>query len=78
MTLKLRDTIHRGILALLDGSRDRAAVRADLLQVFASGTLDLLDGDGKVITDMSIVGKTIDDELEGFLLKASQTGVLMG
>ncbi|MDR3677188.1 MAG: class I SAM-dependent methyltransferase [Acidobacteriota bacterium] len=78
MTLKLRDTIHRGILALLDGSRDRAALRADLLQVFASGTLDLLDEDGKVVTDMSVVGKKIDDELEGFLLKASQTGVLMG
>lgn len=77
-TLKLGGSIDRGILALLDGSRDRAALRADVLQVFASGTLDLLDGDGKVISDMSIVSKAIDAELEGFLHKAASTAVLMG
>jgi hypothetical protein len=77
-TLKLRDSIHRGILALLDGSRDRAALRADVLQVFESGKLDLLDGDGKPINDMSVVGKAIDDELETFLQRAARTAVLMG
>jgi methyltransferase-like protein/SAM-dependent methyltransferase len=77
-TLKLSGSIHRGILALLDGSRDRTALRTDLLQVFASGTLDLLDGDGKVVSDMSIVSKAIDDELEEFLQKASRTALLMG
>ena len=77
-SLKLRTSVHRGLLALLDGSRDRTALRTDLLQVFASGTLDLVDGDGKVISDMSLVSKTIDDELEEFLQKASRTAVLMG
>ncbi len=77
-TLKLRDSIHRGILALLDGSRDHTTLRADVLQVFESGKLDLLDGDGKPINDMSIVSKTIDDELETFLQRAARTAVLMG
>jgi methyltransferase-like protein len=76
-TLKLGNSIHRGILALLDGSRDRAALRTDLLQVFDSGTLDWLDENGKRVTDMSLVSKAIDDELEGFLQKAAQTAVLM-
>jgi hypothetical protein len=75
--LKLGNSIHRGILALLDGSRDRAALRTDLLQVFDSGTLDWLDENGKRVTDMSLVSKAIDDELEGFLQKAAQTAVLM-
>ena len=70
-TLKLQNAIQRGLLALLDGTRDRTALRADLLQVFASGALDWLDEDGKPISDMSVVGKAIDDELEGFLQKCS-------
>jgi hypothetical protein len=77
-SLKLSGPIQRGILALLDGSRDRTALRADLLQVFASGTLDLLDADGKVVSDMSIVSKAIDDELEECLQTAARTAVLMG
>jgi methyltransferase-like protein len=77
-SLKLSGPIQRGILALLDGARDRSALRADLLEVFASGTLDLLDGDGKVISDMSVVSRAIDGELEDFLQKASRTAVLMG
>ena len=40
--------------------------------------LDLLDEDGKPVSDMSIVSKTIDEELEEFLRKAAQTAVLMG
>jgi hypothetical protein len=77
-SLKLSSVIHRALLALLDGSRDRAALRADVLQVFASGTLDLLDEDGKPISDMSVVGKAIDDELEEFLQKAARTAMFMG
>jgi SAM-dependent methyltransferase len=77
-TLKLGNAIHRGLLALCDGSRNRAALRADLLQVFESGTLDWLDGDGKPVADMSIVGKAIDEELEDFLQKAARSAVFMG
>jgi hypothetical protein len=76
-TLKLGNAIHRGILALCDGSRDRATLRADLLQVFESGALDWVDGDGKPIRDVTIVGKAIDEELESFLQKAAQSAVFM-
>jgi len=76
--LKLENAIHRGMVTLLDGSRDRTALRTDLLQIFESGKLTLLDGDGKPVSDMSIVSKAIDDELEVFLQKASRTALLMG
>lgn len=76
-TLKLGNPVHRGVLALLDGSRDHAALRADVMQVFASGMLALLNEDGKPVTDMSVVSKTIESELETFLLKAARTAVLM-
>lgn len=75
-TLQLQTAVHRGLLALLDGSRDRAALRADLLQVFASGKLILPDEEGKPIGDPSLIGKAIDDQLEEFLRKAAQTAVL--
>ena len=77
-TLKLGNAIHRGILALCDGSRERATLRADLLQVFESGVLDWVDGDGKPIRDMAVVGKAIDEGLESFLQKAARSAVLMG
>jgi 2-polyprenyl-3-methyl-5-hydroxy-6-metoxy-1,4-benzoquinol methylase len=76
-TLKLANAIHRGLLALCDGTRDHATLRTDLLQVFASGTLDWVDGDGKPIRDMTIVGAAIDEELERFLQKAARSAVLM-
>jgi methyltransferase-like protein len=77
-SLKLRNSIQRGLVTLLDGSRDRDALRKDLMQIFESGKLALLDGDGKPVSDMSLVSKTIDDELEEFLQKASRTALLMG
>lgn len=76
-SLKLGNAIHRGLVTLLDGSRDRTALRADMMQVFESGKLTLLDGDGKPVTDMSIVSKAIDDEFEVFLQKTSRTALLM-
>lgn len=76
-TLKLGNAIQRGVLALLDGSRDRAALHADVLQVFASGALDWLDAEGKPITDMGVVSKAIDAELDEFLPRAARTAVLM-
>jgi hypothetical protein len=76
-SLRLGNSIQRGLTALLDGSRDRSTLRADLLQVFETETLDLLDGDGKPIRDMCVVGKAIDAELEVFLDRASRTALLM-
>jgi SAM-dependent methyltransferase len=77
-TLKLGNAIQRGIIALCDGSRDRAALRADLVQVFESGALDWLDGDGKPIRDLAIIGKAIDGELDNLLQIAAQSAVFMG
>jgi SAM-dependent methyltransferase len=77
-TLKLDSPIQRGMLALMDGSRDRAALRADVLQVFATGGLDWPDADGKPERDMSVVSKAIEAEMQEFLPRAARTAVLMG
>jgi methyltransferase-like protein/cyclopropane fatty-acyl-phospholipid synthase-like methyltransferase len=77
-TLKLHSPIQRGLLALLDGGRDHSTLRNDVLEVFASGTLDLRNEKGEPIRDMNVVAKAIDEELEGFLNKAARAAVLMG
>jgi hypothetical protein len=77
-TLKLGSPIQRGVLALLDGTRDRAALHKDVLAMFASGELELLNENGEPIRDMTAVAKGIDNELEDFLQKAAQGAVLVG
>jgi len=76
-TLKLGNAIHRGIIALCDGSRDRASLRADLLQVFATGLLDWRDQDDKVVIDMNVVGEAFDQQLEDFLQRAAHSAVFI-
>jgi methyltransferase-like protein len=51
---------------LMDGTRDHDALRRDLLKLFESGALTLLDGD-KPVTDMQTVEKRIDAETENVL-----------
>lgn len=77
-TLKLQGPIQRGVLALLDGTRDRPTLQRDVLQVFASGALDLLNENGEPIREMDVVARAIDGELEDFLNKAALAAVLMG
>lgn len=77
-SLKLGNSIQRGLLALLDGSRDRATLLADALKLFSSGTLDFLDEDGKPVSDMNIVGKAIDDQMDIFLQRSVRMAVFMG
>ncbi len=77
-TLKLGSPVQRGVLALLDGTRDRAALHKDVLAMFASGELDLLNENGEPIREMTAVAKVIGDELEDFLQKAALAAVLTG
>jgi hypothetical protein len=74
-TLKLGNAIRRGLVALCDGTRDREKLRADLLQVFESGVLDWLDSEGKPVSDMNVVGRAIDDEMESVLQSAAKSAV---
>ena len=61
---------------LLDGTRDRAALRKDLLELFKSGNLTLQEGDQPVV-DMQIVEKRIDAESETILQDLAHAAVLM-
>jgi hypothetical protein len=74
--LHLSDALQRGVVMLLDGTRDRAALRKDLLELFKSGILTLQQGDQPVV-DMQIVEKRIDAESETVLQDLAHAGVLM-
>jgi hypothetical protein len=63
---------------LLDGTRDRSALRRDLKELFESGSLALLDENIKPVTDMNAVTKRIDDELDEVLNQIARTALLMG
>jgi methyltransferase-like protein/ubiquinone/menaquinone biosynthesis C-methylase UbiE len=77
-SLKLGDSIQRGLIMLLDGTRDRSALRRGLKELFESGSLALLDENIKPVTDMNAVTKRIDDELDEVLNQIARTALLMG
>jgi methyltransferase-like protein len=61
---------------LLDGTRDHDALRKDLLKLFESGALTLVEGD-KPVSDMQMVEKRIAAETENVLGGLARTAVLM-
>jgi hypothetical protein len=61
---------------LMDGSRDHDGLRKDLLELFESGALTLLDGD-KPVSDMQTVEKKIAAETENVLGGLARMAVLM-
>ena len=76
-SLHLSDALQRGVVMLLDGTRDRDALRKDLLGLFESRTLTLQDGDQPVV-DMQIVEKRVDATTEGILQDLARAAILMG
>ncbi len=75
-SLHLGDSLQRGLVMLMDGTRDHDALRRDLLGLFESGTLTLLE-DGKLIDDMQAVEKRIAAETENVLEGLARTAVLI-
>jgi methyltransferase-like protein/cyclopropane fatty-acyl-phospholipid synthase-like methyltransferase len=75
-SLRLGDAVQRGLVMLMDGTRDHEALRKDLLQLFESGTLTLLDGD-KPVRDMQTVENRIAAETEDTLGALARMAVLM-
>ena len=75
-SLRLGDALQRGLIMLMDGTRDHDALRKDLLQLFESGTLTLLDDD-KPVSDMQAVEKRIAAETENVLVGLARLAVLM-
>jgi methyltransferase-like protein/2-polyprenyl-3-methyl-5-hydroxy-6-metoxy-1,4-benzoquinol methylase len=75
-SLRLGDALQRGLVMLMDGTRDHDALRKDLLQLFESGALTLLDGD-KPVSDMQTVEKRIAAETEDVLGSLARLAVLM-
>jgi methyltransferase-like protein/2-polyprenyl-3-methyl-5-hydroxy-6-metoxy-1,4-benzoquinol methylase len=75
-SLRLGDALQRGLVMLLDGTRDHGALRKELFKLFESGALTLLDAD-KPVSDMQIVEKRIAAETENVLGGLARTAVLM-
>jgi methyltransferase-like protein/2-polyprenyl-3-methyl-5-hydroxy-6-metoxy-1,4-benzoquinol methylase len=64
------------VLALLDGSRDRAGIEAALVQRVLRGELELRR-DGQPVTDPAAVAAVVQAELEGCLHRLGQSSVLV-
>jgi methyltransferase-like protein/cyclopropane fatty-acyl-phospholipid synthase-like methyltransferase len=77
-TVRLADPVLKGLVVRLDGTRDHTALRLELLQAIESGKMDLLDGEGKPMRDMSMVSKVIEDGLERILQSVARMAVLVG
>jgi len=75
-SLQLGDALQRGLVMLMDGTRDHDALRKDLLQLFQSGALTLFDGD-KPVSDMCTVEKRIAAETEDVLGCLARAAVLV-
>jgi methyltransferase-like protein/2-polyprenyl-3-methyl-5-hydroxy-6-metoxy-1,4-benzoquinol methylase len=75
-SLHLGDSLQRGLVMLVDGTRDHDALRKDLLRLFESGALTLCD-DGKPVGDMQAVEKRIAEVTENILVGLARAAVLM-
>ena len=75
-SLHLGDSLQRGVVMLLDGRRDRAALERDLLELFKSGNLTLQEGDQPVV-DMQAVEKKISAETEQIVRDLARAAVLV-
>jgi len=75
-SLILSDSLQRGVVMLIDGTRDHAALRRDLLELFKSGTLTLQEGDQPVV-DMQVIEKKIDAETDQILQELARSALLM-
>jgi methyltransferase-like protein len=74
--LHLGDSLQRGLVILMDGTRDHNALRKDLLRLFESGGLTLLE-DGKPVDDMQAVEERIAAQTENILGDLARMAVLM-
>ena len=64
------------MVMLMDGTRDHDALKRDLLGLFESRTLTLVE-DGKLVDDMQTVEKRIDAETASVLGSLARMAVLV-
>jgi len=75
-SLHLGDSLQRGLVMLMDGTRDHNALRKDCLKLFESGALTTLE-DGRPVENMQTIEKRIAAETENVLESLARTAVLM-
>jgi methyltransferase-like protein len=75
-SLRLGDSLQRGLVMLMDGTRDHNALRKDCLKLFESGALTTLEV-GKLVENMQTIEERIAAETENVLESLARTAVLM-
>ena len=75
-SLLLKDPLQRGLVMLMDGSRDHDALRKDLLELFKSGVLTFQDGD-KPSADMRKAEERIASDSRDLMKGLARVAVLM-
>ena len=76
-SVKLEDTLSRRFLTLLDGTRDRAAIKRDLAQGIRTGVATLPPSEGKT-PDPEAVVAMMEERFEGNLEQFARFPLLIG
>jgi methyltransferase-like protein len=72
----LLDVVNAHLVRLLDGTRDRSALLASLVELAAQGTI-VATKNGQVIEDHDAVAEVLGDQLEARLLELARMGLLL-
>jgi hypothetical protein len=75
-TVEIEDKLARALVLLLDGTRDRAGLVAELTELVTSGAAPLLDGD-RPITEAARVGQMLAQGLEPNLARLARLALLV-
>ncbi len=76
-SLCLPEVVQRGLIMLLDGTRDLKTLKADLVELLREGALASSDSEGKPLQDEQAIQAMVDDKLPALLAILPRMAVLM-
>ena len=76
-SLNLPEAVERGLITLMDGTRDLEALKADLVKLLGTGAFPVTDSEGKPIEDRQVIQEMVDEKLPPLLALLPRTAVLM-
>ncbi len=76
-SLHLPEAVERGLVMLMDGTRDLETLKADLVSLLGTDGFPVTDSHGKPIEDKRAIQELVDQKLPPLLAALPRTGVLM-
>ncbi len=76
-SLHLPEVVERGLVMLMDGTRDLDTLKADLVKLLGTDGFPVTDSEGKPIEDKRALQELVDQKLPPLLAVLPRTGVLM-